>query len=361
MRYGENGAGGTLDEGKSNMNKIPWSHFMKKKNTLSFMIVICLLLFTCQIAYADQTPKPVSTPMPTLAPSLAVWPVLPSLTSEGYLSAEAGMEEFVHADAENGLWIYISEGLRVEIQRFNDPNIPLIWYEADIRTKGEETLHSVPADPKRVASIFKKPEAIARANQIVFAINDDQFVQRKTDKKTVGIVIRNGKIYNSTTMRSGSNAFPTLDTMALFPDGSLRVYESKEHTAQEYIDMGAKDVFAFGPVLIRDGIISERLSELFVDSIQPRSGFGMADKNHYVCVVVEGRHKGTGGASFLWLANRLHMLGATQALNLDGGNTSAIVFMGEKLNANNKAGPDANVRSISGLIAIGESLLVPKK
>jgi exopolysaccharide biosynthesis protein len=55
------------------------------------------------------------------------------------------------------------------------------------------------------------------------------------------------------------------------------------------------------------------------------------------------------------------MLRATQALNLDGGNTSAMVFMGEKLNANNNKGPDAYVRSISRMIAIGESLLVPEK
>ncbi len=338
-----------------------------KKNTLSFVIMICLMVFTCVAASAGKTPKPAgtlettSTPMPTLAPSLDAWPAMPALNVEGYLSPEAGMEEFVHADEENGLWIYISAGLQIQIQRYTDPNMPLIWYEADIRTMGKETLHSVPADPKRVTSIFKKPEAIAKTNHIVFAVNDDQFVQRKVDKKKVGIIIRNGTVYNSTTMHSGNSAFPTLDTMVLFPDGNLRVYESKEHTAEEYIDMGATDVFAFGPMLIRDGIVSERLSGLFVESIQPRCGFGMVDKNHYVCVVAEGRHKGTSGVNFLWLANRLLMMGATQALNLDGGNTSAIVFMGEKLNANNNVGPDANVRSISGMIAIGESSQVPEK
>lgn len=334
---------------------------MSKRYALFLVIVTCLLVFICGIAFANQTPEPASTPMPTQAPSLAAWPELPSLTAEGYLSPVAGLPEYVHADAQNGLWIYISEGLRVQIQRFTDPNIPLIWYEADIRSKGEETLHSVPADSNRVDSKFKNPEAIAKANGLVFAVNDDQFAQRKADKRTVGIIVRNGKIYNSTTQRSGNSSFPTLDTMALFPDGSLRVYESKEHTAQEYIDMGATDVYAFGPLLIRDGTVSEKLNELYVDSIQPRCGFGMVDKNHYVCVVAEGRHKGTGGVNILWLANRLHMLGATQALNLDGGNTSAIVFMGEKLNANNNTGPDTNVRSISGMIAIGKSSLVPKK
>jgi hypothetical protein len=338
-----------------------WNVIMKKRYSLYSVIVTCLILFACGTAYAGKSPEPSLAPMPTKAPSPAAWPVMPTLTTKGYLSPDAGQKEFVHADAENGLWIYISESLRVQIQRFTDPNMPLIWYEADIRTDGVDLLHSVPADLKRVDRIFKKPEVIARSNRLVFAINDDQFAQRKADNETEGIIIRNGKVYNRVTLSSGNSSFPTLDTMALFHDGTLRVYESKEHTAQEYIDMGATDVFAFGPVLIRDGVVSERLSELFVNSIQPRSGFGMVDKNHYVCVVAEGRHTGTVGASLLWLANRLYMLGATQAFNLDGGNTSAMMFMGEKLNANNNVGPDANVRSISGIIAIGESSKVPKK
>lgn len=334
---------------------------MRKRYALFLVILTFLPLFISCIALAEQTAEPASAPMSTLGPSLSAWPDLPPLTTEGYLSPDAGLTEFVHTDTQNGLWLYISEGLRVQIQRFTDPNLPLIWFEADIRTKGEDTLHSVPADPKRVDSKFKKPEAIAKANKLVFAVNDDQFAQRKADKRTVGIIVRNGKVMNSTTLRSGNSSFPTLDTMVLFPDGNLRVYESKELTAQEYIDMGAKDVFAFGPMLIRDGKVSAKLNELYVDSKQPRCGFGMVDKNHYVCVLAEGRHKGADGVNFIWLANRLLMLGATQALNLDGGNTSAIVFMGEKLNANNNIGPDANVRSISGMIAIGESSSVPEK
>jgi uncharacterized protein YigE (DUF2233 family) len=360
MHLGKNGAAGTFDGGKP-FEENTLELFMRKRYALFLVILTCLPLFISCIALAEQTPEPASEPTSNLGPSLSAWPDLPPLTTEGYLSPDAGLPEFVHTDTQNGLWLYISEGLRVQIQRFTDPNMPVIWYEADIRTKGEDILHSVPADPKRVDSKFKKPEAIAKANKLVFAVNDDQFVQRKADKRTVGIIVRNGKVLNSTTLRSGNSSFPTLDTMVLFPDGNLRVYESKELTAQEYIDMGATDVFAFGPMLIRDGKVSEKLNELYVDSKQPRCGFGMVDKNHYVCVLAEGRHKGADGVNFMWLANRLFMLGATQALNLDGGNTSAIVFMGEKLNANNNIGPDANVRSISGMIAIGESSLVPEK
>ncbi len=337
------------------------------KKTVCVILSVMLMLFPLLPAAADKSPKPTRTPrptaapMPTLAPSLDVWPVLPPLTEDGYLSPEAKVAEFVHADTENGLWLYISKGLRIKIERFSDPNMPLIWYEADIRSSGEDELRSVPADPKKPDGARNKPETIARANRLVFAINDDQFVARKSEKKTIGVIARNGKVYQNETPRKGITGFPNLDTMALFPGGILRVYENREHTGQEFMDMGATDVFSFGPVLIRDGKENEKLNQIYPSSMQPRCGFGMVEPYHYVCVIVEGRHRGADGTNFLWLASRLREMGATQALNLDGGNTAAIVFMGEKLNANNNTGPDANVRSISGMIAIGTSELVPEK
>lgn len=339
---------------------------MRKWKALTLVLVVCLLVFIFgataleRIPKPTRTPKPTSTPMPTLAPSRDVWPDLPPLTLDGYLVPDGGIDEFVHVDTENGLWIYISDGLHIQIQRFNDPNLPLIWYEADIRTTGKDRLMSVPADAERPYTQMDKPENIAKANRLVFAINDDQFVQRKIKKNVIGIILRDGVIVNDKTLRSGGNGFPNLETMALFPDGSIRVYQSQELSAQEYVEMGATDVFSFGPILIRDGVINEKLYKLYA-SKQPRCSIGMIEPCHYVCVVVEGRHAGTSGASILWVAQKLHSLGAVQAFNLDGGNTAALTFMGEKINSNHRGGPDSNIRSIGGMLAIGTSEKVPEK
>ena len=332
-----------------------------RRLTVCLLLVCCLFVCAGALAKSEKTAKPSPTPMPTIAPALAVWPELPPLTEDGYLKAQAGMEEFIHADVENGLWLYISAGLRVEIKRFNDPNIPLIWYEADIRTRGEELLHSVAANPDRVANAMNRPETIARRNKVVFGVNDDQFTTRKTNKKVVGMVVRQGKIYSATSYKNGVATTPNLETAALYPDGRLMVYGSREHSAQEYIDMGATDVFSFGPILVRDGVINEKLAEYRVKDKQPRTCIGMVEPYHYVCIAVDGRHRGSEGANYLWLSERVKSLGATQALNLDGGNTSAMVFMGERLNSSSGAGPDGLVRSISGLVAIGTSALVPEK
>lgn len=48
----------------------------------------------------------------------------------------------------------------------------------------------------------------------------------------------------------------------MLEDGSWRVFHSDEHSAQEYLDMGAVDVFSFGPYLIRDGEINPFIAEM---------------------------------------------------------------------------------------------------
>ena len=322
---------------------------MKKACTRSIVV----LLLVCMMINGSYALAQEENQKTLIFPGQEIWPVLPVLTENGFLAQDAQPAEFIHVDQENGLWLYISKDLHIEILRYQDTESPLIWYEADIRTTGEETLHTVLADPKRPGRKFLN-------NQLVFAINDDQFGERRLDKVTVGIVVRNGEIITSKTMKNGNKGFPNLDTMALFPDGTFKVFQSKEYAAEEYLSMGATDVLCFGPFLIRDGVTNPALNERY-DDLQPRCAIGLVEPYHYKVVLVEGRHEGTKGVGLLWIAQRLEKLGAKEAFNLDGGNTSAMVFMGEKLNTNNSKGPDNNVRSLTGMLGIGTSQHVPKE
>lgn len=308
------------------------------------------------LAAKAKPPKPTKTPKPILAPEREIWPVLPPLDGEGFLLAQEG--EFIHADGEHGLWLYKTKDLQVEIQRYADPNKPLIWYESVICFKGDQHLKSVLSNPEKPGTKFKHPETIARKNRLVFSVSDDYFGDRKSHKLTQGIIIRNGKIISDQTLKNDAGSFPNLETMALFPDGSLKVFKSKEHTAEEYLAMGATDVFAFGPILIRDGIANEAIFKKN-RNLEPRNVFGMVAPNHYVSIVVEGRHEKSKGTGLPWIAQRMMELGVTQALNLDGGQTVALVFMGEKINTTGKFGPKSNIRSLSGMLGAGISENVP--
>ncbi len=323
-------------------------------------LALCLaLLFAPAGLAAAKTPKPTNTPKPTVAPLREAWPELPPLDGEGYLAQDAGMTEFVHADADNGLWLYLTKDVRVEIQRYSDPNKPLIWYESILRCRDGAHLDAPVTNPQNPGTQLRQPEFIARKYKLVFAMSDDYFGDRKYNKLTQGIIVRDGTVVSEKTWKNDSTAFPNLETMALFPDGSLMVYKSKEHTGAEFVEMGATDVFAFGPILIRDGEVNETLGKKN-NYLEPRCAFGMIEPNHYVSIIAEGRHSKSEGTGLDWIARRMKEMGVTQALNLDGGQTAALVFMGEKINTTGKFGPKASIRSLSGMISLGVSGLVPE-
>ena len=122
--------------------------------------------------------------------------------------------------------------------------------------------------------------------------------------------------------------------------------------------MGAENVLAFGPWLVRGGEINPAL-ETSYRTKEPRTAIGMIEPYHYVALFVEGRVERSGGVAVQWLAQRMAELGAAEAINLDGGKTSCLVFMGVKLSVSNPDGLVRDGRSVSGMIGLGESDLVP--
>ena len=138
--------------------------------------------------------------------------------------------------------------------------------------------------------------------------------------------------------------------LAVFNDGSMKAYLSDAHTAQEYLDMGATDVFAFGPILVSDGQPGAHMGDdTYYHYREPRCALGMIAPYHYIILTVKGRVKESKGVYFDWLADKMLEKGAVEALNLDGGGTVALVFMGEILNKTGKT-----MRDITSIIGFGQ-------
>ena len=70
--------------------------------------------------------------------------------------------------------------------------------------------------------------------------------------------------------------------------------------------------------------------------------------------MAEGRIDGGDGENCAWLAERMHEMGCLTALNLDGGATSTMLFMGEQINKSGNYGSVTN-RKQNELIGIGYS------
>ena len=285
------------------------------------------------------------------------WLLLLCLTA--LLCVPALADERIVIEPEKGLWEYETEGLKITVVRKQDDSIPLIWFEAELFCSEENPLVAVIKNPKKKSSTFHAPDVMARANRLVFAINDDYYGDRIYNKETPGIIIRGGKLLYYKTYQSGNKWLPNLDTMALFPDGTLKVYESNEISSREYMEMGVTDVFAFGPVLVRDGEVNARLETMHLET-EPRVAFGIVEPYHYVCVITEGRHDNSKGVSCFDLAKMIKGMGATEALNLDGGQTAALVFMGEKINMTGMFNNRSRIRNLSSMLGAGVSDSVPE-
>ena len=189
----------------------------------------------------------------------------------------------------------------------------------------------------------------------MLAFTDDFFTMRK-----YGIAIRDGEVFVD-KIRTSSSTYPLGDTLAVFEGGLMYAYDFSAFRAQEYLDMGAVHVLTFGPWLLSGGEINQKvLQSSYMHYLEPRCVIGMIEPGHFVVITVDGRYTGAEGAYFSWLALRLKEIGVTEGINLDGGGTTALVFMGTQISRVASAKADgSNTRQVTSMLGFGKSDAVP--
>lgn len=268
--------------------------------------------------------------------------VLPAVNEKGFLDEG----EFVYGDDKQGHYAYISSTLKVIINRKYDGSYPLTWFESEIwcDTEAGECMQNFEYTPEKAIGKKSavKADINALKNKVVFAVNGDYYTYRVGSKsgQPVGIEIRDGQVYFDEAYKPGNkdetSFFPNKATMAFYKDGKADVHHCSEMNAKAYLDKDAYMVLSFGPYLIRDGKLSDWVWNNTYKSYftkNPRHSFGMVEEGHYVDIMCEGR-LGTRseGVSMTQLAMLAEAAGCTEALNLDGGQTAIVVFMGKQLN-----------------------------
>ncbi len=263
-------------------------------------------------------------------------------------------------DPENGRWEYRSDQLTITIERYTEKvktggkKKTREYCVADIQASPEAPLYPVMSEPKKkhpAGYNLVSPDLLMEKHRPLFAMSDDLYGIRLQRYKYQGIVIRDGEILAEKTRNSSKKrAWPNLDTMAVFADGSMKAYVCDAYTAEEYLAMGAAQVFSFGPVLITDGEINpDVLNPKYYPYNEPRVAIGMIEPWHYVAIVVRGRPKsGYAGVHLDWLAQQLLDRGCVEALNLDGGQTATMMFNGKIIETG-----DSGLRSQGSLICFG--------
>ncbi len=218
------------------------------------------------------------------------------------------------------------------------------YFVADLQLTDATVLRSAFANDQFGENIVENTSVIAGRQGAVFAVNGDYYGFRDS-----GIEIRNGVLYRSGGAREG---------LALYRDGTARVYDETAADAQDLVDDGVWTTLSFGPVLVADGTVRDGIDRVEVDTNfgnhsiqgeQPRTAIGVIDEGHVVVVVVDGRDRGySRGVTLPELATILQDLGARTAYNLDGGGSSTMYFRGEVVNRPSNGGE----RGVSDVLCV---------
>ena len=288
--------------------------------------------------------------------------------SKGFLTGDHNPgDEYLFEDEENGVWQYASKDLSVKITRVREKYNKQKMREycvAEIWASPESPMQAILSAekgklPEGVNQV--SPQLLVDKHPCVFAMSDDfygsrqQNIIKKKSARQPGIIIRNGVTrWDKTKAQTAKTARqrPCLDTLAVYDDGSMKTYLSDAMTAEEYLEKGAIQVFAFGPWLISEGKINEKEAVEgcgYYEQMEPLTGLGMIEPYHYIAIVLKGRPKNKyAGAHLSWLADKLLEYGCTEALNLDGGVTACMFFNGKPVITGQE-----NLRSMGGMIAFG--------
>ena len=133
----------------------------------------------------------------------------------------------------------------------------------------------------------------------------------------LGIVIHEGRLLYGGGTRAA--------TMVIDHDGIMHVGNM---TGNEAMALGAEWAVSFGPVLVVNGEKCDGLSS----GLNPRTAIGQRSDGAILLLVINGRQVGSMGATYEDVADVMLSFGAVNALNLDGGSSSTMLYEGEYLN-----------------------------
>ena len=220
--------------------------------------------------------------------------------------------------------LYEDETIRAEIEEYQVDKTRVVVARVKI------------ADPSQLRSVaaygFNRPQTempvkIARRVGAVVAINGDYYSYGRK-----GYLLRQGQLFLD-------KPYGDRDVLLIDENGDFYIEKkATEETLAPYKDRAIVNAFNFGPGLVIDGEVLTGYGHEFNsgDTHAQRSCIAQIRRGEleYLLVSCEGPMEMSGGGMTMdQFAAFVHGLGVENAYNLDGGNSAALIFGGEKQNA----------------------------
>ena len=238
---------------------------------------------------------------------------------------------------------YQDDNIQISLETFRKYDTTI--YVADITLSSADYLKTALAQNTFGTNITEKTSELAEEKNAIFAINGDYYGANNR-----GYVIKNGVLYRS-TIRENSD----YGDLVIYQDGTFGIIDETQISADQLIQDGVTNLFAFGPTLIKDSTItvSEHEEVGRAMSSNPRTAIGIVDSLHYIVLVSDGRTSESEGLSLYEVAEIMQEYGCSTAYNLDGGGSSTMYFNGQIINNPTTNGRKISERSVSDIVYIG--------
>ena len=283
---------------------------------------------------------PGGTPAPTPDPT----PVQTRPPKEGDVATDRFPDHDTGADAD---WSYQSDELRIAITRHEDEEDRLVYYVADIWIRNIDSFRMGIGNGKFNTG-REDPERFAARERAIFGVSGTM---------NAGLVIHNGEQIKKNVEKSDIRF--RSGVVIIYRDGTVKTINRAKKQKYDYKTENAEHggiwhALQFGPVLVQNGEIPSGLKK---NERHPRIIFGYCEPGHYIIVAVDGRTKKSIGMTETEMGELMLELGCTEAMNLDGGNSAVMLFMGKTINTpsgKDRDGDGIGGRNIVDLLAFAE-------
>lgn len=270
------------------------------KKFLSLVVILSILFFS---ACAEE-------PLPQLQPVTL---------SQGASQPQNIKDNFVPKPENYSELSYHDDTIDVKVYHIRRHDTPIVV--AFVQIASPDQLRTELARPYPSQATNRIYEMAKRVNSVL-AVNGDWFTYHNR-----GIAYRNGE-----KLRSRSD--DEYDGLVIDTNGDFHIMRPMSEENYASLDTPIMHSFIFGPALVIDGEVQEIVNRKV--TYKQRMAIGQISHLSYVLVATDGPDQNDSvGLNVPQLAQLMKGLGATQAYNLDGGQSTSIMLGDTKLNGQN--------------------------
>ena len=213
-------------------------------------------------------------------------------------------------------WANHPDGIRIETVygRTYTAHVMLIRDPSQVYLATSSDTFDITINGNRIVRQMQKEGAIAAINGGAF--NDDGTANSYIGSLPIGMVVAEGKI-----LWDDGKSYDGF--VGLTEDHTLVVADTIDRSTVEKLKI--RDGCCFGPVLVADGKVNERVYDTNT-TFNARTAIGQRADGVIIFLCIDGRQAGSLGATYTDVVEIMVELGAVNACNLDGGASTVMTY-----------------------------------